>query len=92
MSGRARNSPYRAWASASELAEYAYCPRAWWYQRHPPVEGPTRESRRAAEAGVRFHRSELAAERRRDRLGPGYAILLAVAILLTVAGVVGLLR
>lgn len=87
--GDARESV--AWASASELADYEFCPRAWWYRENPPAEGPSRESRRSAEEGVRFHERTLDGERRRDRNGWVYAAVLAVALLAVVLGVAGAL-
>ncbi len=84
--------PSGAWTSASELAEYAYCPRAWWYRAHPPLEGPTQESRRSAQAGARYHDRALSTERRRDRHRLAAAGLLAIALGLVVVGVVGVLR
>lgn len=80
-----------AWASASELAEYEFCPRAWWYRENPPAGGPSRESRRSAEEGVRFHERTLDAEDRRERNGWVYAAVLAVALLVVVLGVAGAL-
>jgi CRISPR/Cas system-associated exonuclease Cas4 (RecB family) len=44
------------WTSASDLAEYAYCPRAGYYRRHRAPPAPTVES----EAGVAYHARELA--------------------------------
>lgn len=42
------------WLSVSDLAEYAYCPRAQWYRHHPP-DGPTSAaSERSAAAGADF--------------------------------------
>jgi len=68
--------------AASELAEYAYCPRAWWYRSHPPAEGPDPRSVRAADRGVRFHARTLRAEARRDRWAGALVVLLLVALAL----------
>jgi hypothetical protein len=73
-----------AWVSASDLADYAYCPRAHWYHDHPPEGGPTRSSRRSSEAGIQFHSRELSGERRRAEHGGAYwaALLLGVVLAL----------
>lgn len=78
------------WVSASELGEYAYCPRAWWYREHPPVTGPTPQGRRATQAGQRFHARELDAIQRRESRGAAYAALLLVAAVLIGLGIWGL--
>ena len=72
------------WVSASELAEYAYCPRAHYYARHPPAVGPPRASGRRARAGERFHARTLGAERRHAEHGAAYWAALALGILLVV--------
>jgi CRISPR/Cas system-associated exonuclease Cas4 (RecB family) len=76
------------WVSASEVAEYAYCPRAWWYRGHPPPDGPDPRSLRSAEAGRAFHHRSLRAEARRDR----WAGALAAAAILSVVAIALLLR
>jgi CRISPR/Cas system-associated exonuclease Cas4 (RecB family) len=54
-------NPGYGWVSASDLAEYAYCPRALYYRRRYPHAPET-----AAEAsGRRYHEHVLRAERRR---------------------------
>ncbi|MGC2788957.1 MAG: hypothetical protein WA547_02720 [Thermoplasmata archaeon] len=75
-----------SWASASDLADYEYCPRAHWYHDHPPRGGPTPDARDRATAGTRYHSRVLGAERRREELGGGYWIVLAVGALLAVGG------
>ena len=80
------------WISATELADYAYCPRSWWYRQHPPPEGRTAASDRSAEAGIRFHERALAAEWRRERLGAAYLLLLVVAAALVAGGLWWILR
>jgi CRISPR/Cas system-associated exonuclease Cas4 (RecB family) len=54
------------WTSASDLAEYAYCPRAHYYRHHPPPRGPDADSVRRAGLGERYHAQALAAEIRRS--------------------------
>jgi hypothetical protein len=70
-----------AWTSASDLADYAYCPRSHWYHDHPPDGGPDRGARRRAEAGRRFHDRELSGERRRAEHGGAYWAALVLGVL-----------
>ena len=73
-----------AWTSPSDLADYAYCPRAHWYHHHPPSGGPRRSSQERSRFGTRYHRRVLRAEERRERHGGAYwiAFLLGIALLL----------
>ena len=71
-----------AWTSASDLADYAYCPRSLWYHDHPPDAGPSRAARRRAESGQRYHARELTGERRRAEHGGAYWAALAVGVVL----------
>lgn len=65
------------WTSASDLADYVYCPRSHWYRHHPPAEGPTRSSQRSALDGVRYHDRVLTAARHRaERGGTSWGVLL----------------
>lgn len=80
------------WVSASEIADYAYCPRSWWYSRHPPAEGRTAASERSALAGIRYHERVLAAEWQRERAGTAYLVLLAVAAVLITGGLLWILH
>lgn len=73
--------------SASELAEFAYCPRAWYYRDHPPPQGRSEGSRRSAEAGTRYHRRFLAAEERHELHAGRYVALLLVSGALIVGGI-----
>lgn len=70
--------------SATDLAEYAYCPRAHYYREHPPAGGSGRRAQRRADAGRRYHARELGAERRRAEHGAAYwgALLLGTALFL----------
>ncbi len=74
----------RSWASASDLADYAYCPRAHWYHDHPPERGPNRAARQRTEDGQRYHARELAGERRRAEHGGAYWAALVVGVLLLI--------
>jgi CRISPR/Cas system-associated exonuclease Cas4 (RecB family) len=84
MSGRSGQGP---WASASDLAEYAYCPRAWYYRKHPPAAGRSPDSERRSSAGTRYHRSTLAETEFRERHGGAYAAALLIALALVAGGV-----
>jgi hypothetical protein len=75
-----------SWVSASDVADYAYCPRAHWYHDHPPRGGATSEARARADAGVRYHRRELSAERRRAEHGGAYWAALALGVALVLGG------
>jgi CRISPR/Cas system-associated exonuclease Cas4 (RecB family) len=50
-----------SWITATDLAEYAYCPRALHYRRRFPTDPDPPE----AIAGRKFHRRVLTAESRR---------------------------
>ena len=80
------------WVTASDLADYAYCPRAHWYHDHPPPEGPTREARDRVAAGSRYHRRVLGAERRRAEHGGAYWVALAIGAALIAGGVAWIFR
>ena len=73
-----------AWVSVSDLAEYAYCPRAQWYRGHPPVEPPSPSSVRSAHRGTAYHQEHLSAVARLEARGPGWgiaALLLGLLVL-----------
>lgn len=80
--------PPRGYTTPSDLAEYAYCPRAREYRRtfgDPPPSVP-------AVQGIAFHARELRAVRRRhDRAGL-YVLGAAAGAALLLLGVWGLLR
>jgi len=78
------------WVTASDLAEYAFCPRAHWYRLHPPREGETASARDRATAGSRYHRRVLGDERRRAEHPGAYWTALAVGLVLVVGGTVWL--
>jgi hypothetical protein len=78
--------PEESWASASDLADYAYCPRSHWYRHHPPAEGPSSFSQRSARGGIRYHERVLTAERHRAERGGTYWAVLLLGLALTVLG------
>ena len=86
VTSRFPSDPSTAWISASEVADYAYCPRSWWSSRHPPEGGRDPASERSSRAGIRYHERVLAAEWRRERAGTAYWVLLALALVLVVGG------
>ena len=69
----------RSWLSASDLAEYAYCPRALYYRRRSPEE----PERPVVRAGRAYHERALRAEHRRAAYGRAYwgAFLVGIALL-----------
>ncbi|HTT15477.1 MAG TPA: hypothetical protein VMG81_06870 [Thermoplasmata archaeon] len=75
------------WVSATDLAEYAYCPRAYYYREHPPVGGPSRDGQRRAAAGARYHARTLGAERRRAEHGGAYWVALVLGVLVALGGI-----
>ncbi len=80
--------PEIPWASASDLAEYAYCPRAYWYREHPPRGEIPRSASHRAEAGRRYHVRELRSEEARDSHAGTYLVLAGIGLLLL--GIVGI--
>lgn len=79
------------WVSATDLAEYAYCPRAQYYREHPPPGGPTAAGERRAVVGERYHARMLGRERRRAEHGGAYWITLGIGVLLVLGGFAWLL-
>jgi len=74
------------WTSASDIADYVYCPRSHWYRHHPPAGGPTRDAERSALGGVRYHERVLSGERHRAERGAAYWAVLLVGVVLALAG------
>jgi hypothetical protein len=74
------------WVTASDVAEYAFCPRSHWYRTHPPAGGTTPEAGARAAAGVRYHDRVLGAERRRAERGGAYWAALVVGVALMAGG------
>jgi hypothetical protein len=78
--------------SASDLADYAYCPRAHWYHEHPPPGGTTSEARRRALAGSGYHARTLGAERQREERGGAYWAALLAGLVLALGGILWILH
>ncbi|HTW77539.1 MAG TPA: hypothetical protein VMG14_07255 [Thermoplasmata archaeon] len=85
-------SAERSWTSASDLADYAYCPRSHWYHEHPPDGGPSSDARARAAGGQRYHARTLGAERRRAEHGAAYWGALLVGVLLVLGGIAWILH
>ncbi|HEV2429619.1 MAG TPA: hypothetical protein VGV64_07240 [Thermoplasmata archaeon] len=83
--GGAEAGPTDPWVSASDLAEYAFCPRAQWYRRHPPREAPSEAATRSARSGERYHAASLGREVDREARGSGGALLAILVGLATLA-------
>jgi hypothetical protein len=49
-------APGKRIISASEVGDYSYCARAWWYSHVARIEPTDRESLRRLQAGTRAHR------------------------------------
>jgi CRISPR/Cas system-associated exonuclease Cas4 (RecB family) len=74
------------WVSASDLADYAFCPRSHYYHEHPPAGEPDQASQARADAGRRYHTRTLGAERRRAEAGGAYWGALLAGSLVVVGG------
>lgn len=76
------------WVSASDLAEYAYCPRSHYYSLHTEAVGGRIAPDPRARAGVRYHQRTLSAERDHDRHIGAYLALLLVGLVVVGASLV----
>ncbi|HUJ77627.1 MAG TPA: hypothetical protein VLX64_01330 [Thermoplasmata archaeon] len=76
------------WVSATDLAEYAYCPRSLYYARRFP-DAP--ESTGARD-GRRFHDRTLGAECRRASHGAAYWLGLLAGLALTLLAIAAAVR
>jgi hypothetical protein len=81
--------PESGWLSASEVGDYAYCPRSFWYRRHPPAGGPSPASRRSSAQGERFHATYLSAEYARSLRRGTWRSVLMIAVAVAVACLLG---
>jgi CRISPR/Cas system-associated exonuclease Cas4 (RecB family) len=79
---RTADDPPARWVTASDLAEYAFCPRAYWYTRHPPAEGPEPSNATARHLGERYHARTLATRYRRERWSTVWWLLVAAGVFL----------
>jgi|HubBroStandDraft_1064217.scaffolds.fasta_scaffold04688_9 hypothetical protein len=80
------------WVSATDLADYAYCPRSHWYHDHPPPGGPSRGALARSAAGTHYHQQVLGAERRRAEHGGAYWVGLVLGVLLLIGGLAWFFR
>lgn len=82
--------PEPPYASASDLAEYAYCERAHYYRSigAPVAPGSSARSR----AGQRYHSRSLGAEARRESRGALYGALLLLGLAALIGGAVWIFR
>jgi CRISPR/Cas system-associated exonuclease Cas4 (RecB family) len=78
-----------AYLSASEIGDYAYCPRSFWYRRHPPPVGRSAASRQSSEAGTKYHAAHLRAERHRAGRQQIWRTVLVIAAIVAVAALAG---
>jgi hypothetical protein len=78
------------WVTVSELAEYTYCPRAWWYRAHPPAEGVDPVDAIRRDRGSRYHAVTLGAIERRDRWAGAFVLAFLLSLAVVVAASVAL--
>lgn len=82
MRGDAGGEGEVPWCSASDLAEYAFCPRAFYFRHHPPDAGIAAGSQRSRDAGHRYHVQRAVGVRNREDRGGAWAAAAVVAVLL----------
>ena len=80
------------WVSASDLADYAFCPRAHYYHEHPPDGTPDSVAKRRARVGRRYHAAVLGAERSRAEHARAYWAALLLGIGVAAGGMLWILR
>jgi hypothetical protein len=80
--------PEPEWLSATDLAEYAYCPRALYYGKRHPDAPPSRSAR----DGTSYHARTLGRERHVEEHPAGYWLGVAVGVLLVGIGLLALVR
>ena len=76
-----------SYVPASDLADYAFCPRSHWYRHHPPPGGPAADAELRQGAGRSAHESWGRAERRHESYRALYWALIAVGLLVIVGGI-----
>ncbi len=69
----------------SELEDYTYCPRAWWYCGHPPDGALDPAGRAEVLRGQRFHEERISAERWREDWAKAIAAVAIGSLLFLVA-------
>lgn len=75
------------WINASELSEYLYCRRAWWYKN---VKGLNSANMRRMESGSRFHQRHGGRVRRLPLLrGLAYLLIFAAVAIVVFQFAVG---
>ena len=86
-----RVDPTADWATASDLAEFAFCPRAHYYRHHPTEARVAPGALRSADLGREYHelRALRVAERDAHVGRWAAAVLVAILILAVVAWIGG---
>lgn len=79
MSGSSGDGSAEAYRSASELGEYAFCPRAQYYRHHPPGGPPNPQTEQDVARGDRYHERSGAAILRRQRSARAWVWVLLAA-------------
>ena len=82
---RARRQESSPTITASEIGEYAYCSRAWWYKHVVKLPIPESEGQSRLRAGTQAHREHGAwvlSSARLRAMGIGLAVCGAVALVL----------
>lgn len=80
------------WSSPSDLAEWAYCPRAHFYRHRTPPGTTNAVVRARRRRGIVYHARALGAERRRAEHARAYALAVGLGLALVALGVVVLWR
>jgi CRISPR/Cas system-associated exonuclease Cas4 (RecB family) len=80
------------WVTASDLADYEFCPRAYWYRKHPPIDGPSPASVARRATGEQFHARTLSTRLRRERWSTAWWWLVAAGLLLCLLSIAEVLR
>jgi hypothetical protein len=86
-----RNLPdRRRYVSASELADYAFCPRSHYYRLHPEGRRPADGALAREAAGVEYHHRTIGSDRRWAGASPlPWVVAVVVGIALVALVVVG---
>ena len=82
-----RSSRY---VTASELADYAFCPRAHYYAHHPGGRAVADGALERERAGVRYHTGTTRSDRRWAETSPlPWLLVLLGGVLLVAVGLLG---